>query len=503
MRLESISRSISGKLMLTVGLIVVIIAAVATGICYQFKERDAEQDLADRIAETDEVLEIVLRDPVFTYDNSQIDTILSSFIKQRHVYRMRVFDQRGKELGSKHQAGHAPAANALSSDSIKLKGEDGSALGRVEVAYRHDFIVPIVRSEVLKLMSAVLFVLFGVLLALAVTVRRLVIRPVAHINLALRDIAAGGGDLTKRLDVTSADELGELAVSFNSFVENLQSLIRTVMSSSSMLAYHSERISVVSSDIAGTARQQSEETTSMAAAMEQVTVCINHVADVAQETQSQSSSAAQLAEAGERKMQLVQQGMGMLASTVRDSTDRISTLDQRTQKIATIVSVIKNIADQTNLLALNAAIEAARAGEVGRGFAVVADDVRKLSERTSKATVEIGDMISGLQNDTGAVVSAMSDTLPQLETSRSTTQEAVGILIQLLEGSQQTLVRAKEVADAAKEQSQACTSIAQSVEQIANRVEQTSTSTTSLAGAATDVKASAHQLHTLVLQFRC
>jgi methyl-accepting chemotaxis protein len=165
--------------------------------------------------------------------------------------------------------------------------------------------------------------------------------------------------------------------------------------------------------------------------------------------------------------------------------------------------VIKEIAGQTNLLALNAAIEAARAGEQGRGFAVVADEVRKLAERTASATIQIEEMITGIQSDTVLVVGVMNAALPQVEAGVQAAQGAADSLRQIKDGAQTTLNRVREVADSTREQSVASDSIAQKVEEIATMVEQTTAAMHSTAETAGDMEKISNELMALVGRFRC
>ena len=151
---------------------------------------------------------------------------------------------------------------------------------------------------------------------------------------------------------------------------------------------------------------------------------------------------------------------------------------------------------------MNAAIEAARAGETGRGFAVVADEVRKLAERTTAATSEIGTKIQGIQQGTGAAVSAMNESLPQVEAGVKAASEAAGALSKIKTGTQATLDRIREVAESTKEQSIASDNIAQQVEAIASMVEETSAAMKVNADTASEVEKVARALNTLVGRFR-
>ena len=182
---------------------------------------------------------------------------------------------------------------------------------------------------------------------------------------------------------------------------------------------------------------------------------------------------------------------------------RFSAFLSRLSQINQVLGSVSEIADQTNLLALNAAIEAARAGEQGRGFAVVADEVRKLAERTSAATIEIEQMIGGIQSDTVSVVGVMDAALPQVESGVQLAEGAAQSLRDIREGASATLSRIREVADSTKEQSIASTSIAQQVEHIAQMVEETSAAMNSTAETASDLERLAGELNRLVGRFRC
>jgi methyl-accepting chemotaxis protein len=185
----------------------------------------------------------------------------------------------------------------------------------------------------------------------------------------------------------------------------------------------------------------------MAAAIEEMTVSINHISESAKDTQENSISSVTAVRRRLWQASRPQPTKSATSPSVNDASTRIHKLEGRANQISSIAGVIKDIAGQTNLLALNAAIEAARAGEQGRGFAVVADEVRKLAERTSSATVEIEQMIAGIQADTVQVVGVMNSALAAGRGRCAGGRRRAETLRQIKDGAQSTLSRVREVAE--------------------------------------------------------
>ena len=308
-----------------------------------------------------------------------------------------------------------------------------------------------------------------------------------------------GGDLTARLDKMPD---GSLLHSLGSMVNSLHGMVSTIDADATKLVANADHIARASDEVAKAAEHQADSTSAMAAAIEQLTVSSNHISDSAQETARETSEAAELAGQGSERVGRASAAIEKIASTVSDASGRIHALEERAKQVSTIANVIKDIAGQTNLLALNAAIEAARAGEQGRGFAVVADEVRKLAERTSSATLEIEQMIGGIQADTVGAVEAMNAALPEVQEGVQLASSAAESLQAIEDGARRTLERVGEVADATKEQSSASTSIAQRVEQIANAVEETTATIHGTAASAHELEAIASNLRQLVGQFK-
>jgi len=307
------------------------------------------------------------------------------------------------------------------------------------------------------------------------------------------------GDLTAKLDNAPA---GSLLHALGGMVSSLRQLVSVIHTDANTLVSNAEHIARASDEVAKAAEHQADSTSAMAAAIEELTVSSNHISDSARETARETTDAVQLAGQGSSRVNQASQAIQKISDTVSDASGRIRALEERAKQVSSIANVIKDIAGQTNLLALNAAIEAARAGEQGRGFAVVADEVRKLAERTSSATLEIEQMISGIQNDTVGAVEAMSAALPEVQEGVELANSASESLQAIEDGARRTLERVGEVADATLEQSSASTSIAQRVEQIANMVEETTETIRGTAATAHELEGIANNLKQQIGKFR-
>ena len=305
-----------------------------------------------------------------------------------------------------------------------------------------------------------------------------------------------GGELPRVAPGSMLDSMGQM-------VRALREMVAEIGQNSNDLAEGADHIAASSSEVAKASQKQSDATSSMAAAIEELTVSINHISDNARASQENSLHSVRLSEEGFERVRKASEEINSIASVFGGAAQRVRRLEERTNQISTIAGVIKDIAGQTNLLALNAAIEAARAGEQGRGFAVVADEVRKLAERTSSATVEIEQMISGIQSDTLEVAGSMDSALPQVDAGVVAAQQAAESLKEIRAASEMTLERIRDVAQATQEQSVASDSIAQKVEEVASMVEQTSAAMGANAETAVGIARISSELSRLVSRFRC
>ncbi|EGA67982.1 methyl-accepting chemotaxis protein [Vibrio sinaloensis DSM 21326] len=236
---------------------------------------------------------------------------------------------------------------------------------------------------------------------------RLVLKPINDIGVAMQEIASGDGDLAKRIEVTTNDELGKLAQGFNSFVSRIHTTVEQVIISSNAVRAEMENIKTLTQTVAEFSGQQQQESEMVATAVNEMQATSHTVASSAEEAAHASQKANDETHSTDKVLTATVSSIETLANEIDNASQVIHNLDADVSNIASILDVIRGIADQTNLLALNAAIEAARAGEQGRGFAVVADEVRSLASRTQESTGEIHSMIERLQQGAREAVSVM------------------------------------------------------------------------------------------------
>jgi len=279
--------------------------------------------------------------------------------------------------------------------------------------------------------------------------------------------ALGAGDLSARLNVSSHDEIGQLARSFNQMGEALSTMVSHIRKAAEEVNSRAQALSGLSGGAYEGMEQQSGEITSMAGAVEEFSATSLNIADNMGSTERLAQENAQQTRIGRTSMQEASSSLEHIAAALNSTATVINTLGQRSQEIGGIVGVITSIAEQTNLLALNAAIEAARAGEQGRGFAVVADEVRNLASRTREATDEISGMIQSIQKETGNAISTMEHGNVLMQEGLSRNADVASALARIDEQSRSAGQQFAAITTATQEQSSTATLLSSNLQSIA------------------------------------
>jgi len=310
------------------------------------------------------------------------------------------------------------------------------------------------------------------------------------------------GDLCHRIDAQGRDEIGEVGRLYNVSTDKLRGLIAQLADTAQRVAGASEEISSSATAQAQGAESQKDETRQVATAMQEMAATVTQVAEHAHKAAGAARQAADTARQGGKIVEETLDKMRAIAGSVGQTARQVQDLGSRSDQIGEIIGVIDEIAGQTNLLALNAAIEAARAGEQGRGFAVVADEVRKLAERTSKATKEITQMIKSIQGETKNAVKAMQEGTNQVEQGLVTTAQAGKALHEIIQMAQQVGEMVVHIATAAQQQSGATEEVSGNMEQISRISQDTATGAQQTAKACHDLSGMALDLQSIVGQFK-
>lgn len=370
--------------------------------------------------------------------------------------------------------------------------------------------------QMIKLLCLIALVCILIFLPITYLFSNSMIKPIRLIVAGLKDIAEGEGDLTKRLEVKTRDEVGDLAKWFNAFLEKLQMIIREISINSETLNGSSislselshkmsegaDNMSAKSSEVATAAEEMSSNINSVAAAMEQASTNIDKVATATTEMTSTVNEIAQNSE----KARSITAGA---VTQAESASSKVNELGQAAQDIGNVTETINEISEQTNLLALNATIEAARAGEAGRGFAVVANEIKELARQTADATHEIKGNIGGIQGTTSETVTEIDQILniinnvneivsniaSAVEQQSVTTNEIAGNISQASQGIQ-------EVNENVSQCSAVSGDIAKEISKVNSEAGEMSSSTSQVSMSTDDLSGLAGQLKVMVGKFK-
>jgi methyl-accepting chemotaxis protein len=300
-----------------------------------------------------------------------------------------------------------------------------------------------------------------------------VVKPISEAAVAMEGIASADGDLTVRMDESGGDEVTRLSRAYNRFAEKTEGMIRKVSNATGNLSNQISQFAALAEHTKESVNKQHEQTTQVATAMTEMSATVHEVAQNTTQTAEAARQADQQANSGRDVVTAVSRSIDSLASDVGKAVVTVQHVSQDSERIGSVLDVIRGIADQTNLLALNAAIEAARAGEQGRGFAVVADEVRTLAKRTQDSTKEIQEMIESLQSGVRETVTVMEASQEQAAESVEQAGRAHESLEEITRVIDSISEMSSQIATAAEEQSAVAEDINHSIVEITQMAEST------------------------------
>lgn len=354
------------------------------------------------------------------------------------------------------------------------------------------------QARITQVTVAVLALLIGMLAAWLIT--RQITQPLADTLAVVRNIAAG--DLTDQRRIERQDEMGALQQGVMGMAATLRELISGIRDSVTQMASAAEQLSAITEQTSVGMNGQKIETDQVATAMHEMSATVQEVARNAEDASQAASDADREARAGDAVVSEAVTQIERLSEEMLRSTEAMAKLESESNRIGSVMDVIKTVADQTNLLALNAAIEAARAGEAGRGFAVVADEVRGLAQRTQKSTEEIEQLVAGLQQGTQQVAAAMQNSHNLTESSVELTRKAGLALTDITAKVSNIQAMNQQIAAAAEEQGAVAEEISRSVINVRDISEQTATASDETAASSVELARLGGELQAMVSRFR-
>lgn len=445
-------------------------------------------------------LKIILQDPVFSYDFPLIQNAIDAYFPNVSIAHIKVTDHRDK-----------PMAETKTKDDIELDGEaqwyevhsaDDEMIGKIKIAFSRAAVDQRLDSQWIEKWTSMGVSMVVLSILLLILIQRVVVKPLTQVNDMLRDIAAGGGDLTQRIPVKTNDEIGTLATNFNQFIKKIQDIIADVAEGASGLGGISSSISDVGHKATLNMREQQDQTEHSLTYLKQLSEATGEIAQNAELTAATSTEAFEMAGHSQTDVETNLEHVQQLVDELESNAKVASELKSASENIGGVLDVIKGIAEQTNLLALNAAIEAARAGESGRGFAVVADEVRSLASKTRQSTEEIESIIASLQLKADDSYKASHRSTELVQETISSTEKTVRSFEQISEKVNGINDMIIQIASATEEQSLLTKEVSQGIEHLVDGAKQLTEETNELEGSTRTMMEVEQKLSQQIRQFK-
>ena len=443
------------------------------------RERTLDNQMKTTLASLEQIEPLFVR--LFPTDLQQLKSALQGYFASLDDYKrsLRAMKEIGPRM-TEHANGLLHLTEQLQQNQMVHRDNDSN------------------QARLLQISGALGALLLSLLAAVVIT--RQITQPLQETLEIARRIA--DGDLTSDARITRRDELGVLQQGIQDMAGTLRELIGRIRDSATQIASSAEELSVVTEQTSTGVGKQKTETDQVATAMHEMSATVQDVARNAELAAKAANDADSQARDGDRVVNEVIAQIERLANEVNRSTEAMTQLEHESNKIGSVMDVIKAVAEQTNLLALNAAIEAARAGEAGRGFAVVADEVRTLAQRTQQSTEEIEELVAGLQNGTQRVASSLNSSHSLAGSSVALTRKAGAALGSINQGVSSIQSMNQQIAAAAEQQSAVAEEISRSVLNVRDVTEQTTVASQEIAKSSTELARLGNQLTAMVSRFR-